>query len=835
MRANNSANKGVVIIKEIIMAGGKGTRLRPLTCSLPKPMVPILNKPVMEYTINLLKKHGINDIAVTVAYLPKILIDYFGTGEKWGVNLSFYIEEGLLGTGGSVRNAEEFIEETFVVISGDALTDLDIKKAIKYHESKTSKVTIVLKKEDAPMEYGVVITDEEGKITRFLEKPSWGEVFSNTINRGIYIMEPEVLYDYRKGENFNFRKDLFPRLLSEKINMYGFVTGDYWCDIGDLKSYKQTHFDILDGKVNIELENLESSAGIWMGKDTIFEGNVEIEPPVYIGQNCLINRDAVLGAYTIIGDNCNLEARSVLKKSIIWDNIFIGSESHVSGAVVCSNATVKKRVNVYENVVIGEGSVLGDNVIIKPSLKLWPLKIIDEDSVVNQNLVWGTKLSKMIFGNNGISGDVNVEITPEFASKLGATFASISGGESIIVVGNDGSNAGALIGNSLIAGIHTTGAQAISIDNVVSSLNQYAVRYHKANGGFFVNKDNVNSNNLHIEIVNENGVNVDRNLEREIENLMIREDFVRCNADQIKNVINSNNIDYYYIEEGIKLLKNVQVIKKTNPKVIIASKSKNNVSLAEKFLKRIGCQIRHINILNKFEEEDNDITSVANKVIETEANLGVVIKENSGSMILIDESGRIIESERLQSLLALTIFKLKRIKKLILPYTFPNVIENMAKFYGVEIIKTKSNPANVMNEMIKNIDSEDNAPYQYILNYQAIWAVGILIDFLMVNEVKLGDLLDEIPDFNYTKRAVQCDWKDKGRVMKKMIEENKNNKIELYEGVKIIGEKGWAIILADSEKAMFNIHMEGLTQEYAEELSVFYEDKIRKIIENQNS
>ncbi len=203
--------------------------------------------------------------------------------------------------------------------------------------------------------------------------------------------------------------------------------------------------------------------------------------------------------------------------------------------------------------------------------------------------------------------------------------------------------------------------------------------------------------------------------------------------------------------------------------------------------------------------------------------------------MLIDEKGRVIESERLQFLLALTIFKTKKVKRLVLPYTFPNVIENMAKFYGVTIEKTKSNPSNVMNEILKNNETEKGVPYQFILNYHAIWAVGIIIDLLVSNSMTLGGLLDEIPAFYYTKKLVQCDWKDKGEIMRKMIEENKNNKIELFEGVKIIDDKGWALILPDNEKASFNIHTEGFTQEYAEELSVFYENKIKEMIIKQNS
>jgi mannose-1-phosphate guanylyltransferase/phosphomannomutase len=263
--------QGVSSIKGVIMSGGVGTRLRPLTCHLPKPMVPIFNKPVMEYGINLLKKYGINDIAVTLCYLPKIITDYFGDGSEFNVNINYYIEDRPLGTGGSVKNAHEFFDNTIVVISGDAFTNIDLGKAHNFHKEKGSKATLILSREPVPLEYGVVITDDNGKIIRFLEKPSWGEVFSDTINTGIYILEPEVLDYYKQGENFDFSKDLFPRLLRDNVPMYGYITEEYWCDVGDLNTYIETHVDVLSDEKKHYLLGKEQGKGIWIGEGTILE------------------------------------------------------------------------------------------------------------------------------------------------------------------------------------------------------------------------------------------------------------------------------------------------------------------------------------------------------------------------------------------------------------------------------------------------------------------------------------------------------------------------------------------------------------------------------------
>lgn len=295
------------------MAGGKGTRLRPLTCDIPKPMVPILNKPVMEYSIDLLRKHGINDIAVTMAYMPSIIMDYFEAGDRWNVNLEYFIEDIPLGTGGSVKNAQEFLDDTFIVISGDALTDLDISEAIEYHRQK-SKATIVLRREDVPLEYGVVITDESGKVIRFLEKPSWSEVFSDTVNTGIYILEPEVLDYFDKDVNFDFSKDLFPKLLEDKIPMYGYITQDYWNDIGDLNSYMETHFNILDRKVCVDINAREIEKGIWIEDGVEIGKNTILHSPVYIAENSSIKDNVNINEYSIIGPNCDIGNHSSLKK-----------------------------------------------------------------------------------------------------------------------------------------------------------------------------------------------------------------------------------------------------------------------------------------------------------------------------------------------------------------------------------------------------------------------------------------------------------------------------------------------------------------------------------------
>ncbi|WP_207727107.1 sugar phosphate nucleotidyltransferase [Anaerosolibacter carboniphilus] len=825
--------KGVIRIKAVIMAGGKGTRLRPLTCGIPKPMVPILNKPVMEYSINLLKKYEISDIAVTMAYLPTVITDYFADGYKWGVHLNYFNEEIPLGTGGSVKNAEDFLDDTFIVISGDALTDLDIKQAVKYHKMKKSKATLVLKKEPVPIEYGVVITDESGRIIRFLEKPSWGEVFSDTINTGIYILEPEVLNYYKKGDNFDFSKDLFPRLLKDNVPIFGYVTEDYWCDIGDVHSYKQTQFDILEGKVNLELDSIEIKKGIWIGEGSTVSSEVEIIPPVYIGKNCIIKNTKKIDAFTIIGNNCKIGKDTSLKRSILWKNTVIEDDAHCSGTTVCSNVVIKKGVNLYEDSVIGEGTVLSAGVIVKPDIKIWPHKKIEENTVINQNLVWGTKASKTIFGYRDISGDINIDITPEFASRLGASFASMMEEDSTIIVSSDDAKGSYLIKNSLISGVLSTGTGVVNISNTVIPMNRFAVRYYKANGGIHLRSDHTNINKIYIELVAKNGANIDRKIEREIEHLLNREDFERCNADKIKNVVNIDHFSSLYVKSGIDLLKNISKIKRENPKILIASKTENILRFTSDFLENIGCEVQFDRSMNQYKTMNEYLSWLAKKLHRQNIDFAVVVHENGENFILIDNKGRIIENEKYMAFVSLMTIKNDLKQKLVLPYIVPNKIENIAKSHNVEVILSKSNPSSMMNTMLSHENAQDNALFQYILNYHPIWGIGMIIDYLVGNGLKLSDLVDELPNFYFIKNEIACDWKHKGSVIREIIEENKGKNIELFEGVKILDDKGWALILPDSERPVFNIYTEGYSQEYAEELSLFFSDKVERLLKNQ--
>src|ERR1700747_2047402 len=249
------------------MAGGEGTRPRPMTANHPQPSLPVVNTPIMEHVLRLLRRHGFDETVVTVQFLASMVRNYFGDGEDFGMTLQYATEETPLGTAGSVKNAEDELRSgPFLVISGDALTDIDLSAMVAYHKKQGALVTVGLTRVPNPLEFGIIIVDDDGRIQRFLEKPTWGQVFSDTVNTGIYVMEPEVLAEVPAGEPVDWSGDVFPRLVKAGAPLFGWVAEGYWQDVGTHEAYLKAQADVLSGQVEAEIDGFEVSPGGWVAE-----------------------------------------------------------------------------------------------------------------------------------------------------------------------------------------------------------------------------------------------------------------------------------------------------------------------------------------------------------------------------------------------------------------------------------------------------------------------------------------------------------------------------------------------------------------------------------------
>ncbi len=355
-------------MKAVVMAGGEGTRLRPLTSNQPKPMVPIVGKPCMEHILELLRDHGFVDVVVTVAFLPQAIRSYFGDGESLGINIEYSVEESPLGTAGSVRLASQRLDDTFLVISGDALCDIDLGAIVAAHREKGAAVTIGLKSVENPLEFGIVVTDEDGRVERFLEKPSWGQVFSDTINTGIYVLEPEVLRHIPTDRPYDFSKELFPLLLEMGRPIYGYVCDGYWQDIGNLDQYRQANFDALDEKVRLNVPGLKIRGDVWIGEGVEIDDVEGVEGPAFIGNYCDASRPSRRSARTRVlgaGDDA-ARARAASRARSSTRPATSAAARSIEGAILGRNCDVRPHARVHEGVAIGDQVTLGDQSVDLP-------------------------------------------------------------------------------------------------------------------------------------------------------------------------------------------------------------------------------------------------------------------------------------------------------------------------------------------------------------------------------------------------------------------------------------------------------------------------------------
>ncbi|MBN2824782.1 MAG: mannose-1-phosphate guanyltransferase, partial [Campylobacterales bacterium] len=469
-------------MKAIVLAGGFGTRIQPLTNSIPKPMLPILNRPMMEHTmIKLRDELGITEMAVLLYFKPDIIKNYFGDGSDLGVKISYYLPDDDYGTAGAVAFAREFLDETFIIVSGDLVTNFDFKKIADFHKQKKSQLTITLTSVEDPLQFGVVIANEEDRIEKFLEKPSWGEVFSDTINTGIYMIEPEILEHIPYRENFDFAKDLFPKLMREDIPLWGFSLQGYWRDVGNPESYRDVYKDIFSGEIKLPIkgEVKEIDKGIvYMEKGVKLHDKIRVKGTVVLGKNVEISEGVTLENCSI-GNNSKVKKHSEILDSVLWHDVQIGAKVKLNNSVVCNDNVVKDEVKASFGVIIAENCEINKKVAFERDIIIWPDKVIEPSAVVSTNVIWGNKYKSSIFENGIVMGRTNIELSAQMSTKLAESFGSILPVGSTVYISRDYHNSSRMLKRAFVSGMLATGINVVNLFNVPSNVMRHALHQNE--------------------------------------------------------------------------------------------------------------------------------------------------------------------------------------------------------------------------------------------------------------------------------------------------------------------------------------------------------------------
>lgn len=445
-------------MKAIVMAGGEGTRLRPLTDGRPKPMAELLGRPVLWYTVEHLKRYGIKDMCFTLRFLPEVIRDAFGDGEELVVNIEHRVETSPLGTAGSVRACRDFIgDEDVLVISGDAVCNFDLDALIRFHREKNADATLALYEHPEPTQFGLVITDEDGRITSFSEKPSWENVTTSMVNTGIYILSPKAVEMIPNEREYDFGKELFPRLLQEGGRLYGAVSQGYWCDIGSPEAYRRCCLDIVSGRTGIGLDAGEVSPGVWSRSEL---RDVTVRPPVYVGEGCRIAPGSILGPGAVISAGSKIGAGTRIKDSVI-NGAQIGAACRVEGAIAGRGAVIHDGAQIGRECVIGDGADIGARCVLEPGVRIWTNRRTEDGRRISKSVTADTPEAKARFVKDHIlKSRPRTALTPETAVALGA----VLGKRGRVGVSYTGGETARLTADAISCGVSAAGGEICGLD-----------------------------------------------------------------------------------------------------------------------------------------------------------------------------------------------------------------------------------------------------------------------------------------------------------------------------------------------------------------------------------
>ncbi|MDJ0732478.1 MAG: mannose-1-phosphate guanyltransferase [Nostocaceae cyanobacterium] len=834
-------------MRAVLMAGGSGTRLRPLTSDLPKPMVPILNRPIAEHIINLLKGHQITEVIATLHYLPDVMRDYFQDGRDFGVQITYAVEEDQpLGTAGCVKNIAELLDDTFLVISGDSITDFDLTAAIEFHKQKKSKATLILTRVPNPIEFGVVITDEENRIRRFLEKPTTSEIFSDTVNTGAYILEPEVLDYLPENTESDFSKDLFPLLLSNDEPMYGYVAQGYWCDVGHLDAYREAQYDALEQKVKLDFAYQEVSPGVWKGQNTYIERTANIEPPVIIGDNCRIGARVQIEAGTVIGDNVTIGADANLKRPIIWNGAIIGEEAELFACVIARGTRVDRRAHVLEAAVVGSLSTVGEEAKINTGVRVWPSKKIESGATLNINLIWGNIAQRNLFGQRGVQGLANIDITPEFAVKLGAAYGSTLKPGSQVAVSRDQRNISRMVTRSIIAGLMSVGVDVQNLDATAIPITRTVIPTMSVVGGIHIRVHPDRPDYILIEFMDGKGINISKALEKKIEGAYFKEDMRRSQIHEIGDVAYPTQSVDGYCTAFEKLLK-IETIRNSRAKVVIDYVYAVSGAVLPQMLDKFGADAVVLNAsLNKTAvstiEREALLNQLGHVVEALKANFGVQVSANGEQLILVDESGMAIRGEMLTALMVDMMLTSHPRSAVVVPVHASSAVEQIARRHDAKVIRTKVNPTALMEAAQKNpnvvLGGSGETGFifpQLHPGFDSMFCIAKLIEMLTIQERSLASVRTELPRVIYKTHTIRCPWRVKGALMRYLVDTHPAECLDLRDGVKICQpyDDSWVLILPDASEPVVHLYSNSNNRDWAENSLREYRDRVQGFVERE--
>jgi mannose-1-phosphate guanylyltransferase/phosphomannomutase len=806
-------------MKAVVMAGGEGTRLRPLTSNQPKPMVPIVGKPCMEHIIELLHRHDFDDIVVTLAFMPQSIRGYFGAGESHGVSIRYSVEESPAGTAGSVKLAEDALDEPFLVISGDALCDIDLEELVRFHREKEALATIALKSVDNPLEFGIVVTDADGRIERFLEKPSWGQVFTDTINTGIYVLEPEVLRRIPRDQPYDFSKELFPLLLEMGKPLYGFVAEGYWQDIGNLDQYRQANFDALEERVALEIQGVRLRGNIWVGEGVELADLDSVEGPAFIGNYSRIGPRATVGPHSVLSTSVTLRDHARTIRSVIDSSTYVGRSALIEGAIVGKSCDIRPNARLHEGVAVGDSCTIGEQSVVMPGIRIYPFKEVESGALVDRHLIWESRMPSRLFGRDAVSGLINVDLTPETAIRVGIALGTALKRGERVVMSRAAPPACRLLKRTVLSGVISTGVHVADLHVMAPAVTRHFLKNEGMGAGIHVRPSSHDPEIVEIQMFEPPGIQASPEFVKEVEKHFLRQEFRRAAHDEVGKITSPARAGEGYVADLLGTL-DVEAIRARQFHIVEYSHSAVSLVLPL-VLGALGVEAIGSHPYAGEHDGPGDLAEALGQakrlVGAAGADLGVVLDESGERIFLVDEQAREVPVEQ-ELLLFLSLLATDGKKgALALPTTVTSLAEPLVKGSSLVVHRT---PASL--SALTRAAATDNVVFagsvgggfvfpDFLPAYDGVASICKLLELLAPIDKPLSELVAELPASTVVHREVRCPWSRKGAVMRLLMERMKGKKVDTVDGIKVFEKRGWAQVLPDPDEPLVHVYAEGKT------------------------
>ena len=774
-------------MKAIIMAGGDGSRLRPLTCTMPKPMVPVLDVPVMEYAIRLLHRHGIRQIAVTLKYLPDVVRDYFGDGSRFGVSLTYFTETAALGTAGGVKQAQDFLDETFVVLSGDGLTDCDLTAAIGFHKQTRAQATIVTVRTEDPREYGLVCTDAHGRVTRFCEKPDWSEVICDRINTGTYVLEPSVLETIPADAFCDFSRNVFPAMLAKGSPLFAWDTQCYWCDIGDPAALIRANHDALHGRCSL-ISMPEN--GILRHPTARIDDRVHIEAPAYIGENVHIAAGASIGPDCVIGRGVHIAANASVRRSILAPECRIGENAQLRHCLVAEKARIQPDAQIYENAVAGANCIVGRGTQLASGVRIWPDKAIPDRMRLRESIIWGNAAQAAFH-----TGAVDC-FTPGHAVLCAqALCAAVQ--PRIVLIAHSSSPVAAAQHQAACAGLMAQDAQVYDCHCATLMELRSTIRHIGADCACYLTADSFYP-------LDSNGVSISGSERRRFLAAVNRSECPAPYSGLTRLPQSAGRSDLIYLRSVVtdELIRSLSGFPAP---IAIYARHEQLLSLAERAFLRTGLSVRA-----EWEEEMMELSP---------DEIGVWLSETGESVRFFTSEGEMTEAET-QLLIAQTLLERDE-KRLILPDDSTPAIELLAERYHAHVERVPGSPSRWAVHMALI------APDQLPMHFDGIAASLNILAMLNRLNLSLSDFRRSVPAIVRRRRIIDIPAPDRARTLDRL---NQLLQPAVPGHFHITSDSAHAWILPSDEESRCTVLAEAADLEVARELCDFYEKLVRSTL-----